>query len=125
MPIIDNMGYSEITEIKQEHFRLILQAHLRIVKTIFVKHQYSLPTYFYFDINAGSGQYEGKPGSPLIFLEEVTQVDIPYSAVFIDKDEKNIEALSALTQSYHPNVRTFCGEHADILPQLYSIETYS
>ena len=120
MPIIDQMGRSEITEIKQEHFRVILRAHLRIVKAIFDKYQYKLPTYFYFDINAGSGSYEGKSGSPLIFLEEVTQIDIPYSAIFIDKDEKNIETLSVLTKPYQPNVKTFCGEHADILPKLYA-----
>ena len=112
------VGTSTITEIKQEHFRMIIRTHLRIVKAIFAKNHYKIPVFHYFDINSGSGKNDGHSGSPLIFLEEAVRINIHYSAVFIDKDKNNIDSLLKLTRSYL-NVKTYCGDHEEILPQLY------
>jgi len=124
MPIVNGRGYSEITEIKQMHFRTILRTQLRIVQAIFKKRGYPLNTFFYFDINCGPGVYEDEnglqQGSPLIFLEEVQQLDLKYSAVFIDIESENIKTLKSHIPKDFSNIHVFCGDHAELLPQFYN-----
>lgn len=115
-------GMSDITQIKQDHFRLILRTHLRIVQAIFKKRRYSLDTFFYFDINCGPGVYESnaQKGSPLIFLEEVQRLpELKYSAVFIDKEKENINNLNKYIPPNASHIHVLCGEQAELLPQYF------
>ncbi len=119
-------GASEITPIKQAHFRQILGIHLKIVHAIFLKRRYSLDTFFYFDINCGHGMSEDstQKGSPLIFLEEIQRFPgMKYEAVFIDMEKRNIDLLKQRLPKSTSCVQCFCGDHAEILPQFFSRTT--
>lgn len=119
MPVTENgVGFSSVTETKQEHFRMILRTQLLIVKAIFKKYPYFMQKFHYFDINAGAGMSKGRPGSPLIFLDEIALAGLDYSAVFIDRDTENIRQLYELTKA-EKNIQLICGEHAEVLPQLF------
>ena len=87
MPLINGIGVSENTSVKQETFRSIMQTHIKMCKEIFKKQaSWRKKEYLYVDLNAGSGRYEGIKGSPLIFLDVVKQekLNVPINALFCE-----------------------------------------
>jgi len=105
----DYNGESQETPTKQEQFVGFLRMQMMASKSIIGnnKHHWINKDYYqYFDLYAGSGTWgNGQPGSPLIFLQAIEECDIPYQAVFIDKDTARIAALRDLVPSHH---RQFC-----------------
>jgi three-Cys-motif partner protein len=92
MPIDNHVGYGECTEIKNTHFRTLIQINLKMWKSYM--QEYGEKTFTYWDINAGPGFHEafGK-GSPIIFLEEIKNVGMNYCANFLEKDPATSEKL--------------------------------
>ena len=114
----NNGGHSDYTATKQEHFKTIVQTHLRIATSI-IKKGYASPAYYYFDINAGSGKINGKDGSPIIFLKLSEKYNIDFDIVFIEKNKKTFEKLKRNTWPWS----SFTIENGDnriVLPKYYS-----
>lgn len=96
MPIENNIGFSECTGTKQEHFGKLVAMH-----TTLVSGRWPDEKYVYVDLNAGSGSYNGVNGSPLIFLDAASKCKRGYfEAHLIEKDKSNAEKLQELIQPY-------------------------
>jgi len=118
MPVENGVGLSVYTETKQDHLRTILRTHIPIVKQILVKRKYSLPCYYYYDINAGPGIYDnGEVGSPVVFVQEAERARINYQATFIEINEDSYKRLVSLFKD-NPNVKVYCGDNQEILPEI-------
>lgn len=102
MPIINNIGLSNETLIKQEHFREIVRTHLMICNGIF-KRNYDWSengNYFYYDLNSGPGCYEGITGSPMIFLKEARIYrNIKFHCFLFEENVSNAAELEANIES--------------------------
>ncbi|MGJ3239424.1 MAG: hypothetical protein ACFE0Q_12010 [Anaerolineae bacterium] len=87
---------SDSTPFKQDSLRSILSLHMSIVKAIWRKHG-SDKLYRYFDLHGGYGVDEnGNAGSPLIFHEVATGLEVPYRATIFEKDQ---DAFNSLKQN--------------------------
>jgi hypothetical protein len=123
MPIINGVGQSSVTEIKQEHFRKILSVHMLITSHVIrnwrEKNWNVSPYFHYFDINAGAGfDQNGVKGSPQIFCEEREKRKIYCKSLFIEESADNAESLKALL----PGENVECGDHSDVLPGSFTDE---
>lgn len=130
---IDEDGYasSAETEQKQEHFRYILRVHLGIVKAILGKKwaRYKVsPLYHYLDLTAGPGDctnlqghgnYSG-PGSPLIFLDEVTKREMGYRAILFEKSDVSVGRLRTLCRD-NGSVEVVHGTYQQRLPDYMTV----
>lgn len=94
------IGWSEITPIKQEHFRTIIKAHIAIVEAVNKRNGFN-NHYYYIDMNSGNGGYQGIKGSPIIFLEEMRKSNLTFTAFFIEKNKHNVHDL-------YVNAAKFC-----------------
>jgi len=94
--------------------------HLRMTKAVMQK--WHIPTYHYFDLNAGPGRYQlpddGTPiiGSPLVFLKAAREAEVPYTAVLIEKCAASCENLLREVRSFE-NVTVRQGDHNVILDE--------
>lgn len=98
------------TPIKCRNFRTMLKLQMRVVKEIFAQKSWAAKKgYIYVDCNGGPGVYDREDrelklsGSPLIFLEEVKQMGLPFQAFIIENDANDFERLIE-------NVSTFLHE---------------
>ncbi len=113
-------GHSEHTEVKQEHFKGLLDMHLKITRGIISRKEWTDPHYYYFDITAGPGIYEGQDGSPIIFLKLVEAANITYKAVFIESDSERYNQLEKNIELYQQgNIKVHLGNHDNVLPQYF------
>lgn len=88
MPIENDVGMSECTALKQDHFRGLMKMSLGIVSGIFKRYKIDDP-FFYFDLNSGPGRYGQFVGSPLIFKEEAEKIGIKHKAMFFERNEQS------------------------------------
>lgn len=122
-----NQGESKNTEYKQIIFSEILSKHLNICSCIFRKNKNEYwcdSKYYYFDTNSGCGHdSHGGKGSPFIFIDTATKINIDYKAFFIDKNKNNTESLSKKINFYKTNnkneheISCSCGDNEKILFQ--------
>jgi three-Cys-motif partner protein len=116
----EDLGCSSYTPIKQESYARILRMHLRITKA--VMQRWHIPTYHYFDLNAGPGRYwlpdDGTPiiGSPLVFLDAAREVGVPCTTVLIEKCAASCKHLLREVRSFE-NVEVRQGDHNVILDE--------
>jgi len=116
MPVIDGVGISDHTPLKESGLGCILRMHMRVTKSIIAKREsFAHPDYHWFDINAGFGQYPECPGSPLVFLNEAKQIGITYQATFIEQDATNVSRLASCIGD-NRNVTILCGDNMRLLP---------
>lgn len=111
MPTVNGVGISKFTPIKQELFSGMLLLILRVVKGIMRRYKHTDQRFYYIDMNAGPGIYPGISqeyilGSPLIFLKLATQMEIPFKAYFIEKNEANYNLLEHRIKA----IKSSCGE---------------
>lgn len=120
MPVESNIGFSESTAIKHEQLRKFMRMHLTIVKSIFDKGRGTGP-YYFFDLNAGRGTYNGIIGSPLIFIHEAIESYTDYKAIFYEIHEDNAAELERTIGS-NPSVQVINASNTEIgsFPQLGS-----
>ena len=110
MPVINGIGISPETPIKQDHFKTIVEKHLKIVCDGIFKKNYGWVEnnkYFYYDMNAGSGFYEGIVGSPLIFLNEAIKYrHVQFNVYLFEIEPDNIVQLERIVSEAHypPNI---------------------
>lgn len=113
MGIYNGVGQSDETPTKQRHFAGLLSIQMRAAKGVMSNPKYTWCNsdyYQYFDLYCGSGtSVDGEPGSPLIFLRKVEEIDIPYRAYFVDKNAASIERLRDLVPAHH---RRYCQFYA-------------
>jgi three-Cys-motif partner protein len=129
MPVNNDVGTSEYTEIKQQHFNKIIDIHIESTLAILRKNNKRFPgwcekKYYYFDINAGPGMVNGEEGSPLIFLNYAKKhKDISFHVVLIENNKTNILELSEKMQPYliYPNlvIDIRFGDHNKIIPEYF------
>jgi hypothetical protein len=121
-------GVSVATADKQDGFRKLVRLHARIVSQVWRKWgtKWDIPrNYVYIDTHCGSGEAGPYgPGSPVIFLQEITKLGLPFHAYFIDDVPANTAALRAHIEgqphAQHCEIRTGDNE-ALIGPILNSI----
>ncbi len=89
----NDVGVSEYTDLKQQIFRELLKMHIRIVKGILSRNEWPDQRYWYIDLTAGPGKYDGHVGSPVIFHEEIEKAGMPYSAILFEREQKFHESL--------------------------------
>lgn len=120
MPVKDGMGYSKETPRKQRHFAGILKMQLGMARGAMSNPRNrgwcDQSYYQYFDLFSGSGWWidekdgSEQKGSPLIFLDIIEKVDIPYRAVFVDIRPENMERLRDSVPAYHLPYCTFVAD---------------
>jgi hypothetical protein len=97
MPRHGNVGYSKNTPVKQDHFRLLLDTHMRIVNGLFQAKPWIEPLYFYLDLNAGPGRYpvhdDWLYGSPLIACAVAQAIGLPLQAIFCEQGAREVQSL--------------------------------
>ncbi len=97
MPIVDGIGTSWLTPIKQQHLETILNMHIIITKAVINKYKFYTQQYHYIDATAGNGKYlfKGKEiiGSPLNFLKLIENNQLKYHADFIEVRENGAMLL--------------------------------
>jgi hypothetical protein len=112
MPIdSDGVGHSEYTEGKLFAFAGLVQMHVRICSGI--QRRYERSPYYYFDLNAGVGEVEGQPGSPILAIKTLAQSGLTdWHAFTVDQNPRSPEAIgSQLTDVVHR--RHWTGEWGD------------
>lgn len=99
MPSNKGQGQSGVTHDKQVFFECILRQHMFLTSCIIKKNDWTYPTYYYIDTNAGSGYNDevNERGSPLIFRSCSHILKIPFKAILIDRHEPYIEELKRRT----------------------------
>lgn len=95
MPVINGVGFSDSTEVKQKDFEVIVKTHVKAAcMGIINKNKWSDNPYMYFDMNAGPGFYNGISGSPIIFLDEAAKYNNTLFNVFLfESNELNCNEL--------------------------------
>lgn len=130
MPIINGVGISEYTKIKQEHFERLLRANIAIAEACIKKHSsvWAKKDYVYIDLNAGPGIYLNEDtnqftkGSPLIFMDIAKRhPTVKFKGYFIENRECAFESLENNLKKIPQNcqIELFCEDHALVLPALY------
>lgn len=108
MPIVDKVGYGELTPLKIEILSRILDMHLAVTQAVLRKNPYYRQIYRYIDVTAGKGYTpDGRIiGSPLVFLNSVKLLNqhIPYMVDLIECEDTNLTELRA-------NVRRHCQQN--------------
>lgn len=119
MPIDENgMGHSPYTRQKQEQFRLIIRAWLRIVKGCLSRSYWADQRFHYIDLTAGCGYCDGMPGSPMIFMDEAERLNVRYQATFIDSNQENCNQLENQAELLGRKIRVICADNREALSTL-------
>ena len=129
MPIVDGIGYGELTPLKIEHLSKIIDMHLMITQAVLRKNGYYRQCYRYVDLTAGKGHTEsGTAGSPIVFIEqaEAGRFSIPYCADLIEREISNLTELESSikirsAQENWPtrNLKFHHGEYQTTIPSLF------
>ena len=97
MPVIDGVGQSDNTFLKQDTLRDLFSTHIKVSKGVFRKAKlYRMKSkYLYVDLNAGSGEYNNIQGSPLVFIQTYnnSKTKKPYLAQLCEIDTQSAESL--------------------------------
>jgi hypothetical protein len=102
MPVMNSVGYGELTPLKIEHLSKIIAMHAAVTKAVLNRNTVYAKQYRYVDLTAGRGfTPDGTKGSPLVFLEEAesSRFGIPYRADFVEREKANLDQLQALVHS--------------------------
>src|SRR5262249_30357808 len=94
MPRDGSAGYSQWTAVKQEHFENVARTFLTIVQRILKRRPWaSNRSFCYVDLNAGPGLVNGRPGSPLVFLNQAAELGVPVEAWLCEQDQDSLQRL--------------------------------
>lgn len=113
-------GYrkSRSTTTKDDHFKQILNTHIKISKACINKHQWAGRNYYYYDLNAGMGvDKEGRIGSPLLFQRTADKYQLQYIAKYFEIKPKYCDIL----KQYVDNDSVICGDHHITFPQFFGL----
>jgi hypothetical protein len=129
MPKVDNVGYSDCTPIKIEHFTKIIDMHLAITQAV-LNNTASIfqQNYRYIELTAGKGfTPDCKKGTPIAFLEQVESeaFKLAYRADFIECEPCNIGELEITINNAKvkngwkgTNLHFHCGKYQQEIPIL-------
>lgn len=137
IPIVergDPLGTSEYTREKLRILGSLFGWHIQMVQSIWRRRPgWITPPYLYFDLNAGMGRYrrDEEPdivltGSPLLFLEVASRLDLTYQAVLIEEVIEYSRVLRQLVNEKwwweldHGRVRIHNGDNATIIREHYT-----
>lgn len=132
MPIVNGVGYSDATQIKQQHFQNIVDVSLRIVSAILLRNSWADPLYTFIDLNAGPGNINAQDGSPQIFCSLAENYSrIKKKVTLCEINDKNADQLEHLRVDYKDfadySIQVLRGDHNDTVPPLIPaapIKTY-
>jgi three-Cys-motif partner protein len=94
VPVVNGVGQSEPTVFKHDHLRHWFDLHIRIVQGILARREWTDPRYWYFDLTAGPGRYNGIIGSPLLFEQAARRRGLQECvSVFFEQDRGRAEEL--------------------------------
>ncbi len=129
MPKVDNVGYGKSTPQKLEHLAKIIEMHVVITKTVLRRNSYFRQRYRYMDLTAGKGIVpNGLEGSPLLFIETIERLGLPYRADFVEFEDKNLDELKSTMQAkakkngWKPTAYYHSGCYEDIVPTLLKLK---
>ena len=125
MPFDGSVGYSRHTPEKQQHFREICKTYARVCKGVFKKN-WAHPIMQYFDLNAGSGYVNNRPGSPIIFGEEACKANVEFNASLFEENHDAFVRLSNSVLTFNEwngvfnkfNMQAYFGDHYSRLPEV-------
>jgi len=125
MPVQNGIGYGDFTADKQQNFRYLVGAHLKIVKAMMQKahklgNSWPPQEYWYFDITAGTGTCPetGDPGSPVIFADEAHRQQVRTRSFLFELDPGNCESLRGCMGGF-PGWTVVPGDHKEtVLPSI-------
>lgn len=93
MPVIDGVGQSDYTRMKEDHYACILKWHISVIRQVMSK-GWAHKTYRLIDATAGPGiMNDGTPGSPVRALEILDESRLDYKAAFIESDRDTFGQL--------------------------------
>ncbi len=118
------VGYSDVTPVKQYHFREIIKKHINITKSIFKKYPgWAESTYYYFDINAGSGMVNGTKGSPLVFLKEAAKIrSMNFKVILFEINKDNCLKLSMCVAPFNKkniSITVHCADNREAIKEYF------
>lgn len=118
MPVIEGVGQSDNTYLKQNTLSDLLNVHVKISQGILYRDNLvkKRKKYLYVDLNAGSGFYNQIKGSPALFLETAARkrLEEPFIVQLCEIDKHSTESLISVckdvldvSHEYHiPDKRT-------------------
>ena len=126
MPVLNGVGYGKGTPKKQEDFASLFAMHLAVTETVIAKAQsWSWPAsevYWYVDLTAGPGEYEGLTGSPLLAIDALSSGAAPWRAWLCERDKANAATLVQLLRERGEAVtersRVLLGDHRESVTQI-------
>ena len=128
MPINNGIGTSDYTPIKQDKLKAFLNMHLRIARGAIKNKKFpnTNESYYFIDMNAGTGSNNGYDGSPKIFMNSVHKLNIKFKAYFIEKRPENHSQLIDNLQCYrngstNGEIYPLLGDHKEWLPRIANI----
>lgn len=96
MPVVDGVGQSEYTRMKEDHYACILKWHVSVIRQVISK-GWAKKTYRLIDATAGPGiMSDGTFGSPVRALEILDESGLDYEAMFIESDRDTFGQLDRL-----------------------------
>jgi three-Cys-motif partner protein len=105
MPVLNCVGFSDSTSVKQNDFEIIIKTHIKAACLGIIgkaDNSWAGNSYLYFDMNAGPGFYNGISGSPIIFLNEAAKYDRTLFDVFLfESNELNFQQLKENIANCH------------------------
>ncbi len=117
MPVLNGVGYSEMTPDKQEGFAKYINLNIRIWRHVFDRNPCWYRRYVYIDLTCGSGMDPtGLVGSPILFIENASIFqDIKFDCHFIDREDGNIKELKSQIKLYkNISTQTYCKDNKEV-----------
>jgi three-Cys-motif partner protein len=93
MPVIDSIGQSDYTRLKQDILGVFLNVHTKIVKGITERFGWADNQYLYLDLNAGPGVYGDIEGSPIVFIKTARRNKLKFRAILTEKEIVHCNSL--------------------------------
>jgi len=125
MPKVDDIGFSKITPLKMEILGKIFSMHIKVTNAVIARYPYYKKAYRYIDLTAGKGIVPdiNIKGSPLVFLEEVTNINNNYHFAIdlIESNPNNYRELEnnvKCTPLLNIVINPHKGKYQDIIPSL-------
>lgn len=131
MPFDGSAGHGPSSEVKQEHFRVIVGYHMAgtyggVMQKYRREGWKHHPFYLYWDLHAGPGRYaDGRLGSPLIVLEEAAARYVPIQAGLFERDPETAQRLRGVlgeARTHYPDLagrfHVIVGDHSDLVPEV-------
>lgn len=134
MPIVDKIGFGELTENKIDVFSTIIDYHLKITQAVLQKNSGVYKNkYNYLDLTAGCGcAPNGVKGCAVAFIEKANQEEIiiPHHGYFIEQEQHHVDLLKQTIVDRCKSIdcskgayQFYCGKYQEIIPKIIRMKS--